>query len=102
MLDWSECFNNSGRARGKKIAVTQLHLLSGIPVPCIVVLLTVLLGSKPADLAIFLEVFGLLLQTLLGNRFSKQTKDFIVQQKQLLLLYCPLYSKSGTSNSLLG
>lgn len=55
--------------------MTVLHLLGGIPVPRVVVLLTVLLSPEPADLTIFLEVFGPLLQSLLGQSFSEQTEE---------------------------
>lgn len=47
-----------------------LHLLGRVPIPGGVVLLAVLLSPQPADIAIFLEVFGLLVHTVRGAGFS--------------------------------
>lgn len=56
----------------------MLHLLGGVPVPGVVFILAVLLSPQTADFTLFLEFFGLLLQSVLGGSFSERTKRTIV------------------------
>lgn len=60
----------TGLKREKGRAAAQLHLLSRVSIPGVVVILTVLLSPEPADFTIIFEIFGPVLCSVFGQSFS--------------------------------